>query len=98
MERNFTNENFEHFLKQNADGLRMRPSDKVWQGISAHLNKRKRRIGWILGISLLITSGLGYYFISEQPAGTAAHHQLSPSGSIQGSVNDNKEQVQLTDA
>lgn len=64
MERNFTNENFEGFLQQNADGLRMRPSAKVWKGISDRLNQRRRRIGWILGISLLLTTGSAYYFIT----------------------------------
>lgn len=65
MERNFTNENFERFLQQNTDGLRMRPSAKVWKGISSHLNKRRRRIAFILCVSLLLTSGLGYYLIDE---------------------------------
>jgi len=65
MERNFTDENFEDFLRQNADGLRMRPSARVWKGIAGHLNKRRRRTGFILGFSLLLTTGLGYYFASE---------------------------------
>jgi hypothetical protein len=65
MERNFTDENMEEFLRLNADGLRMRPSAKVWKGISAHLNNRRRRMGWILGTSLLLTTALGYYFVNE---------------------------------
>jgi len=65
MERNFTNENMEEFLRQNADGLRMRPSARVWKGISSHLNSRRRRTGWILGTSLLLTTALGYYFANE---------------------------------
>jgi len=65
MERNFTNENMEEFLRRSADGLRMRPSAGVWKGIAAHLNNRRRRIGWILGTSLLLTTALGYYFINE---------------------------------
>lgn len=65
MEKNFTNENFERFLRQNTDGLRMRPSAKVWKSISSHLNKRRRRIGFILGCSLLLTTGLGYYAVVE---------------------------------
>ena len=65
MERNFTNENFEGFLRQNADGLRMRPSDKVWKGISSHLNRRRRRIVFVLSISLLTFSALGYYWLEN---------------------------------
>jgi hypothetical protein len=60
MERNFTDESFEHFLQQNADGLRMRPSADVWEGISKQLYKRKRRLGFLFGISLLTTTVLGY--------------------------------------
>lgn len=65
MEKNFTDENMEEFLRRSTDGLRMRPSAEVWKGISAHLNARRRRIGWILGTSLLLTTALGYYAISE---------------------------------
>lgn len=65
MERNFTDENFEGFLRQNADGFRMRPSAKVWKGISDHLNRRRRRVGYALGLSLLLTSALGYYLIND---------------------------------
>ncbi len=67
MERNFTNENenLEEFLRQNADELRMRPSGNVWKGISKRLNQRRRRIGFILCISLLATSGLVYYLLEN---------------------------------
>jgi len=67
MKRNFTNENFEGFLQQNADSLRMRPSDKVWSGINRHLNRRRRILGFTLGVSLLVFTGLGYYW-SGYPA------------------------------
>ena len=65
MEKNFTNENFEGFLRQNAEGLRMRPSDTVWKGISRHLNRRRRRIIFGLSISLLTLSALGYYWLEN---------------------------------
>ena len=65
MERNFTNENMEEFLRQSADGLRMRPSARVWKGISGHLNRRRRITGFIVGTSLLLTTALGYYLINE---------------------------------
>lgn len=64
MERDFSNENMEEFLRRSTDGLRMRPSAKVWKGISRQLNRR-RRIGFILGASLLLTTALGYYLINE---------------------------------
>jgi hypothetical protein len=65
MERNFTDENMEEFLRRNVDGLRMRPSAEVWKGISAHLNGHRRRFGWILGTSLLLTISLGYYLVND---------------------------------
>jgi hypothetical protein len=65
MEREFSGENMEEFLRQNADGLRMRPSARVWKGISTQLNRRRRKFGWILGTSLLLTTALGYYLVNE---------------------------------
>jgi hypothetical protein len=65
MERNFANENMEEFLRRSTDGLSMRPSAKVWKGISSHLNKRRRRLGFILGTSVLFTTALGYFLINE---------------------------------
>lgn len=65
MEKNFTDENMEEFLRRSADGFRMRPSVEVWKGISAHLNNRRRRTGWILGVSLLVTTALGYYLVNQ---------------------------------
>jgi hypothetical protein len=65
MERNFQNENVEEFLRQNTDGLRMRPSAKVWKGISNHLTIRRRKLGFILGTSLLLTTALSFILVSE---------------------------------
>lgn len=64
MERNFANENMEDFLRQNAGALRMRPSARVWKGISSHL-RRRRKMGWLLGTSLLLTTALGFYMLNE---------------------------------
>jgi hypothetical protein len=65
MERNFTNENMEEFLRQSADGLKMRPSARVWKEISGHLNRRRRITGFVLGTSLLLVTALGYYVVNE---------------------------------
>ena len=63
MERN-SNENFEHFLRQNAEDFRMHPSPKVWEGISENLSKKKRR--FYLGfITLLVSSAILGYTILE---------------------------------
>ena len=65
MERKFTNENVEEFLRRSADELRMRPSATVWKAISSELKWRRRRFGFILATSLLLTTALGYYLINE---------------------------------
>jgi hypothetical protein len=70
MEKNFTDENMEEFLRRNADGLFMRPSAKVWKGISSQLKRRRQKIGIVLGTSLLLTTALGYYFVNESPGQT----------------------------
>ncbi|RYY98797.1 MAG: hypothetical protein EOO11_06945 [Chitinophagaceae bacterium] len=54
----------------------MRPSDKVWQGISANLKRRNRRIGWIASLLLLLTSASGY-FLSQQQSGQAGRADLA---------------------
>ena len=80
MERNFTNENFERFLRQNADGLRMRPSDKVWRGIDQHFKKKRRRTTFLLAFSLLLTSSIGYYLVegSLNPPVPTADRSAAP--------------------
>src|SRR5215467_8233706 len=54
MERNFNNE-FERFLKENADQYRLYPSSKVWSGIYSTLHTRRKWFG--LGIILLLITG-----------------------------------------
>jgi hypothetical protein len=63
MERNFKNENFEDFLKQNADHMRMRPKEEVWKNISKSINSRKRRYTIGLISFFLLVSLLGYIAI-----------------------------------
>lgn len=54
MERHFKNE-FERFLKENADQYRMYPSAKVWNGVYSALHTRRKWFG--LGIILLLVTG-----------------------------------------
>src|ERR1700750_710109 len=72
MEKRFTNENFERFLRQNAEGLRMRPSDKVWKGISRRMNRSRRNFGFILSASLLTISTLVYYRMDHHAPAAAS--------------------------
>jgi len=54
MERDFNNE-FERFLKENADQFRIYPSSKVWSGIYSALHTRRKWYG--LGLVLLLITG-----------------------------------------
>src|SRR5437868_2512800 len=54
MERNFNNE-FERFLKENADQYRLYPSPNVWKGVYSALHSRRKWFG--LGIVLLLITG-----------------------------------------
>jgi hypothetical protein len=54
MQRNLNNE-FERFLKENADQYRMYPSKKVWNGIYSSLHSRRKWFG--LGTALLLITG-----------------------------------------
>ena len=85
MKRDFTNENFERFLKQSADNLRMKAPERVWQNLSKELNRRRRR--FIFGISafLIIGSALttGFFISSndlKQPS-IVSQNQEQPSAS-----------------
>jgi len=70
MKKDFTPENFERFLKDNADGLRMRPADSVWNRIENHLNRRRRWVYLTSGFFLLTASLFGYLIVdqSKQPS------------------------------
>lgn len=65
MKRDFFDENFEWFLRRQADSFRMDASDKVWSHISRELHKRRRRINLSLAALFLLVSGFGYFFISH---------------------------------
>ncbi|MDQ6610298.1 MAG: hypothetical protein M3Y85_10815, partial [Bacteroidota bacterium] len=77
MKTEFTNENFEHFLRQSADNFRMKTPEKIWQNLSKELSKRRRR--FIIGLStfLLVTTAIGYLAITNVTAPvTSQQHNL----------------------
>jgi hypothetical protein len=91
MERNFTNENFENFLRQNADGLRMRPNEKVWKAISKKLNRRKRLAGFTIGSVLLAICTLGYFSI--EPGTVLNSNKANDASSKQDAHSNNTENI-----
>jgi hypothetical protein len=86
MESNFTNDEFEDFLKRSADGIRMRPSDQVWEGIAANLKKRRRRVAFASSAFLLLSSVLGY-FLLDNPRQVASTSVATLPSEIQGKSN-----------
>lgn len=66
MESNFDNNDFERFLKQNADQYRMFPSENVWEGIHNSLHTRRRWHGLWLAL-LLITTGAVTWIMLTTP-------------------------------
>ena len=65
MKKNSTHENFEHFLKENADELRMRPPDAVWRTIEGRLNRRRRWVFFSSAFFLITASLFGYLIIDH---------------------------------
>lgn len=61
----FNNEDFERFLKQQADGLRMRPSGKVWDKIDERMNRRRRGVVISSVLFLITASVFGYYLVDS---------------------------------
>ncbi len=92
----FNNEDFERFLKQQADGLRMRPSGKVWDKIDQRMNRRRRGVVASSIIFLITASLFGYYLVDSSktigdPLSTTKIIQ-EPVNSIQKRYNNTTEQ------
>jgi len=68
MESNFSNNDFEQFVKQNADQYRMFPSEKVWKGVNNALHTRRKWYAFWLGFILLLTGGAVTWVMTGQPA------------------------------
>ena len=65
MQSNFTNDDFEQFLRQSADSCRMRPSEELWKGVSRKLNEQKRRVRLATGAFLMAASFLGFFLVDS---------------------------------
>ncbi|NDF99718.1 MAG: hypothetical protein EB101_12545, partial [Chitinophagia bacterium] len=57
MDGQFDHNDFEHFLKQNADAHRLYPSDRIWTRIYARLHGRRRLIPLLLLLPFLTAAG-----------------------------------------
>lgn len=89
MKRDFTDDHFEDFLKHQADGLRMKAPDRVWQNLSKELNGRRRRLFFGLGALLLATGTVGYFGLTRNGTDiTAVNNTANPitRGTVQEKV------------
>lgn len=68
MESNYSNKDFEQYVKQNADQYRMFPSDKVWKGVNDALHTRRKWYGFWLGFLLLVTGGAVTWVMTTYPS------------------------------
>ena len=68
MESNFSNNDFEQYVKQNADQYRMFPSEKVWKGVNNALHTRRKWYAFWLGFILLLTGGAVTWVMTGHPA------------------------------
>jgi len=104
MKREIQDESFEEFLKRNADNLRMKAPDKIWQNLSAELNKRRRRVGAGLSAFLLTTSILAYLTISNTskqfltPVNRAQTTQSTTASAAQEKTHQAKKHLALGEA
>lgn len=67
MESNYSNRDFEQYVKKNADEYRMFPSEKVWKGVHNALHTRKRWPGFGLAFLLLLTGGAVTWVMTTYP-------------------------------
>jgi hypothetical protein len=107
MQKNFTNENFEDYLKQNADQLRLTPSLKAWRGIEKRLKKPLNWSAIVASAFLLSASLFGYLandstkaFFGLKPQTTAGNKESTPTEEKSGkvvSINKNKVKNKIAD-
>lgn len=81
MDGQYDHNDFEHFIKQNADAHRLYPSDRVWTNMYSRLHgKRRRALALLLLVPLLTGTGL---FLLQAPNEKTTHvygtAQLRPS-------------------
>ncbi len=78
MQNRFNNNDFEHFVKQNADQYRMFPSDKVWKGIHNTLHTRRRWYGIGLALLLLTTGAVTWVMLTPSAKNRQVADTLPP--------------------
>lgn len=92
MQRKINHDDFERFLQENADQVRMYPSSAVWKNISKDLNRRKRRLVAFLAALMLMVSTGGYLLWNEFSTAPAESSQVSnPSKMVPSTTAQNRQ-------
>lgn len=65
MESQYNNNDFERFLKENADQYRMFPSENVWKGIHNNLHTRRKWHGFGLALLLMTTGTVSFLMLTN---------------------------------
>ncbi|RYY53414.1 MAG: hypothetical protein EOO09_18065 [Chitinophagaceae bacterium] len=84
MEDNYRNDDFEQFVRGQADQHRMFPSEKVWNAVDSALHPRRRWYGFGLAFLLLLTGGAVTWVMNSYPVTSTAvfNGQFSPDAAI----------------
>ncbi|MFM7645582.1 MAG: outer membrane beta-barrel protein [Sphingomonadales bacterium] len=64
MDGQYDHNEFEHFLKQNADAHRLYPSDKVWERIYSRMHGRHRKVAALLLLLLPLLAASGWLLLN----------------------------------
>ncbi|RYY61260.1 MAG: hypothetical protein EOO05_07035 [Chitinophagaceae bacterium] len=78
MEDNYRNDDFEQYVRGQADQHRMFPSEKVWNAVDSALHPRKKWYGFGLAFLLLLTGSAVTWVMSTYPV--AKPSDLAVSG------------------
>lgn len=77
MQRKINHDDFERFLQENADQVRMYPSSAIWKNISKDLNRRKRRLVAFVAALMITVSAGGYLLWNEFSTTPTENNQVS---------------------
>jgi hypothetical protein len=80
MDQQFFEDEFEQFLRENADQHRMYPSDGVWTNIYRQLHSGRRRIA-LGGMLLLVMSGI--FWLANTGSDIPIHPAITANNSLQ---------------
>ncbi|MET0637291.1 MAG: hypothetical protein ABWZ25_14770 [Chitinophagaceae bacterium] len=95
MEDNYRNDDFEQFVRGQADQHRMFPSEKVWGAVNNALHPRKKWYGFGLAFLLLMTGGAVTWVMNTYPVNRS--NDVSVSKSSRQKIAEQKPDIKQPD-